>query len=144
MPAAISSASAAPSVRRCGRGSESGSLTPDETRNAGPPPRGNPNLLGHEASERALRRLFESGRMPHAVLMTGPRGIGKATLAYRFARFVLLYGATGIEANAIEANAIEARLPTEDDRTLAVPADCGVFRRVASGGHADLLEVERA
>ena len=27
---------------------------------------------------------------------------------------------------------------------LAVPPDCGVFRRVASGGHADLLAVERA
>ena len=33
--------------------------------------------------------------MPHAVLLTGPRGIGKATLAYRFARFVLACGATG-------------------------------------------------
>ena len=72
--------------------------------------------------------------MPHAVLMTGPRGIGKATLAYRFARFVLAHGAKGIEAG----------LSAEDDGTLAVPADRGVFRRVASGGHADLLAVERA
>jgi DNA polymerase III subunit delta' len=108
-------------------------LTLDEARN-GPPPRANPDLLGHEASESALRRLFESGRMPHAVLMTGPRGIGKATLAYRFARFVLVHGGTGIEAG----------LPAENDRILAVPPDCGVFRRVASGGHADLLAVERA
>jgi len=108
-------------------------LTLDATGNGPPLPRANPNLLGHEASERALRRLFQSGRMPHAVLMTGPRGIGKATLAYRFARFVLTHGAT----------ADGAVLPTDDD-LLAIPPDCGVFRRIASGGHADLLVVERA
>ena len=48
--------------------------------------------------------------------------------------FVLLHGTTGIAAG----------LPPEDNQTLAVPTDCGVFRRVASGGHADLLVVERA
>ena len=108
-------------------------MTLDATGNGPPLPRANPNLLGHEAAERALRRLFQSGRMPHAVLMTGPRGIGKATLAYRFARFVLTHG----------AKADGAGLPTDDD-LLAIPPDCGVFRRIASGGHADLLVVERA
>ena len=56
---------------------------------AAPPPRANPDLLGHEAAEAELRRLFDSGRMPHALLLSGPRGIGKATLAFRLARFVL-------------------------------------------------------
>ena len=105
--------------------------TPD---NATPPPRANPDLVGHESAETALRRLFQSGRMPHAVLITGPRGIGKATLAYRFARFVLAHGAHGGEAGGL----------AEDDGTLGIPAETGVFRRVASGGHADLLAVERA
>ena len=102
--------------------------------NGAPPPRANPDLVGHESAEVALRRLFQSGRMPHAVLMTGPRGIGKATLAYRFARFVLAHGANGGEVGRL----------AEDERTLAVPATSGVFRRVASGGHADLLSIERA
>jgi DNA polymerase-3 subunit delta' len=91
-----------------------------------PEPRANPELIGHEAAEAGLRRLVESGRMPHALLLSGPRGIGKATLAFRLARFVLA--------------------PTEraGGEGLAIASDSGVFRRIASGGHADLLTVERA
>src|SRR5689334_131125 len=60
---------------------------------APPSPRANPDLVGHEAAESALRQLFHSGRLPHALLLSGPRGIGKATLAFRFARYVLASGA---------------------------------------------------
>src|SRR5215475_2840375 len=67
--------------------------------------------------------------MPHAILLSGPRGIGKATLAFRMARF-LLAGSTGDEGAS--------------DTGLAVDPESGVFHRVASGGHADLLTVERA
>lgn len=91
-----------------------------------PPPRANPDLLGHEAAERALRRLCDADRLPHAILLAGPRGIGKATLAFRLARFLLAGPEEGAGAG------------------LAVAADSGVFRRVAAGGHADLLTVERA
>ena len=54
-----------------------------------PPPRANPDFLGHETAELELERLHRAGRLPHAILLTGPRGIGKATLAFRLARFVL-------------------------------------------------------
>jgi DNA polymerase III subunit delta' len=88
-------------------------------------PRENPDLLGHTGAESELRRLAEAGRLPHAMLLSGPRGIGKTTLAFRFARFLLATGSAG-------------------DDGLAVDPESGVFRRVASGGHADLLTVERA
>src|SRR5882672_10271189 len=52
-------------------------------------PRANPALVGHESAERELRRLDEAGRLPHAILLSGRRGIGKATLAFRLARFLL-------------------------------------------------------
>jgi DNA polymerase-3 subunit delta' len=38
---------------------------------------------------RFLANAYRSGRMHHAILIEGPQGIGKATLAYRFARHVL-------------------------------------------------------
>jgi DNA polymerase III subunit delta' len=84
-------------------------------------PKYNESLYGHEAAERQLLRDAGLGRLAHGWLISGPRGIGKATLAYRFARAML--AGTG---------------------ALGMPSDHPVFKRVASGGHADLLVVEPA
>ena len=46
-------------------------------------------FYGHEAAEQRLAGGLQSGMMHHAWLITGPQGIGKATLAYRFARAAL-------------------------------------------------------
>jgi DNA polymerase-3 subunit delta' len=79
-------------------------------------------LQGHETAEKTLYEATRAGRLHHAWLMTGPPGIGKATLAFRFARW-LLAGAPGT--------------------SLSLPPSHQVFHRVAAGGHADLLTVER-
>jgi DNA polymerase-3 subunit delta' len=100
-----------------------------------PMPRANPDLVGHEAAEAALRQLIDGGRLPHALLLSGPRGIGKATLAFRIARFVLSGAGEGALGDMFGGPTLPG---------LAVSPDSGVFRRVAAGGHADLLTVERA
>jgi DNA polymerase III subunit delta' len=89
-----------------------------------PEPRANPILLGHPEAEASILGAIRAGRMHHAWLITGPEGVGKATLAYRFARRLL------------------AGQPTED--SLALDPDNPVFRRVAANSHADLLTIERA
>ena len=90
---------------------------------SGPAPRANPFLLGHEATEAMLAEAIGAGRLHHAWLITGPKGIGKTTLAFRFARRLLAGG-----------------VPQGD---LALPENHPTFRRVAASSHADLLTVER-
>jgi DNA polymerase-3 subunit delta' len=58
-------------------------------------------VFGHGAAERAFLDAFAAGRLHHAWLVGGPEGVGKATLAYRFARFLLAQtrgaGSAGLE-----------------------------------------------
>ncbi len=89
-------------------------------------PRSNPALIGHAAAEARLLEAWNSGRLPHGWLIAGPRGIGKATLAYRFARFLF------VEGNRNPGGA----------RSLFVDPTTPLFRRVASGGHSDLFTVQ--
>ena len=53
------------------------------------PPRETAVLFGHAYAEQALLAAYQGARFPHAWLIAGPAGIGKATLAYRMARFML-------------------------------------------------------
>jgi DNA polymerase III subunit delta' len=110
-------------------------IEPPAAVEAAPPPRANPDFLGHDSAERELERLFRVGMLPHAILLGGPRGIGKATLAFRFARFLLAHGRGGTAAGFLGGLG---------GTGLAIDPDSGAFRRVAAGGHADLLTVERA
>ena len=95
--------------------------------------------MGQEAAERTVLDAWNAGRMPHAWLITGPRGVGKATLAYRIARFVLAEGGKG----AAEPGLFGDALPAAPPQTLAVAPDHPVVARIASGGHADLRVLER-
>jgi DNA polymerase-3 subunit delta' len=54
-----------------------------------PHPRETATLFGQEAADDEVLAAFNAGRMHHAWLLTGPRGVGKATLAWRIARFLL-------------------------------------------------------
>ncbi|QIG51332.1 DNA polymerase III subunit delta' [Nordella sp. HKS 07] len=92
-------------------------------------PRRRTDLKGHQAAEETLLRQYRSGRMHHGWLFAGPRGIGKATLAYRLARFLLSFP--------------DPRL-TGERTSLYIPAEAPVAHRIASRGHADLISLERA
>ncbi len=89
------------------------------------------SLFGHEDAERSLLESYKSGRIAHAWLIGGPPGIGKATLAYRLARFVLAHP--------------DPRAPEVQNATsLAVDADHPVARRMAAQAQGDLLVLERS
>ncbi|MCB1408529.1 MAG: DNA polymerase III subunit delta', partial [Rhodobacteraceae bacterium] len=61
---------------------------PDRIEGA-PHPRDTPRLFGQQAAEDVFLRAYAGGRLHHGWLLTGPRGVGKATLAWRIARFLL-------------------------------------------------------
>jgi DNA polymerase-3 subunit delta' len=87
-------------------------------------------LFGQGPAETALLAAYRSGRIPHAFLLAGPKGIGKATLAYRLARFVLAHP---------DPMAPEVAAAT----SLAVAPDHPVARRLAAQAQGDLLILER-
>ena len=91
-----------------------------------PHPRDTRNLYGHTDAEAAVLAAWTQKRLPHAILIGGPTGLGKATLAYRIARFVL-------------AQAGAARPPD----SLAVPPDHPASRQISAQSHPDLLVLRR-
>ena len=95
-----------------------------------PHPRETTALFGHGEAERTFLAAYRGGRIHHAWLIGGPTGIGKATLAYRMARFVL-------------AHPDPSRAAVQSAQSLALPVDHPVVRRVTAQAQGDLLVLER-
>src|SRR5258707_1925860 len=93
-------------------------------------PRETPDLFGHREAETALLTAYRSGRIPHAWLIGGAQGIGKATLAFRMARFVLTH------PNPLAPSVQRAQ-------TLGVDPLDPVARQITAGAHGGLLVLER-
>jgi DNA polymerase-3 subunit delta' len=102
----------------------------DDESDGPPPPRATTVLFGQADAERTLLEAYQGGRFPHAWLISGPAGIGKATLAYRLARFLLAH--PDARAQAVKAAT-----------SLHVDPDHPVARRIAAQAQADLLVLER-
>jgi DNA polymerase III subunit delta' len=73
----------------CAAASMSDDLPEPDRIEGAPHPRETPALFGHGTAEAAFLTSFNAGRLHHGWLVTGPRGVGKATLAWRIARFLL-------------------------------------------------------
>lgn len=101
-----------------------------ETQVSVPHPRETTELFGHREAETALLNAYRSGRIPHAWLIGGAQGIGKATLAYRMARFVLAH-----------RDPLSAAVQGADNLSVD-PAD-PVARRIAAEAHGGLLVLQR-
>lgn len=90
-------------------------------------PRNNPVLMGHEEAEKFLLEAWKKNSLHNSWLISGVEGIGKATLAYRFARFLL---------SADENN-------KENYQSLNVGKDNQIFHLVAKDSHPDLKVLAR-
>lgn len=92
-------------------------------------PRRAAEFVGHKAAETRLLQAHQSGKLHHAWMISGPQGIGKATLAYRFAKFLL---------QVPQAEQAKAH------NSLYIAPETQAFRQVAAGAHPGLLVIERA
>lgn len=106
-----------------------------------PEPRAQHLLIGHADIEQKLLDLFQGGRHPHAIIFAGPQGIGKATMAFRLARY-LLKSAEEEYNNALSGPSMFGDEPIIA-KDLNVDSKDQVFSKVASAGHPDLLTIER-
>ncbi|ODN70824.1 DNA polymerase III subunit delta' [Methylobrevis pamukkalensis] len=94
-----------------------------------PLPREQTGVIGHDAAARTLVEAYAGGRMHHAWLITGPKGIGKATLAYRFARYAL-------------SHPDPAQAPTDGPAAID-RIDPRVDAQVARGAHPNVMHLSR-
>jgi DNA polymerase-3 subunit delta' len=114
-----------------------------------PLPRENHLLFGHAAAQAQFVQEAERGLLHHAYLMSGPKGIGKATLAYRFARYILSRGAVSRAPVAADSFSLfdEPALPQSpipNPQSLDMSPESPLFRRIAGGTHTDLLTIAPA
>ncbi|WP_299624332.1 DNA polymerase III subunit delta' [uncultured Tateyamaria sp.] len=109
--------------------------TNDPTRVPGAPhPRETKALIGQDAAQAAFLDAFTTGRLHHAWLLTGPRGVGKATLAWKIAQFLL--ATPDIDADDM----FGAPVPT----SLDIAPEHPVAHRVAAGAEPGLKSVHRS
>lgn len=106
---------------------------PDRAEGA-PHPRETMRLYGQHVAEAAFLDAYRAGRLHHAWLVTGPKGVGKATLAWRIARFLLA------EQPAAVGLFGDAPPPPE---TLELPADDPISRRTRALSEPRLFLLRR-
>lgn len=91
-----------------------------------PEPSENSSLFGHADAKQMLAQALGAGKLPHALIFAGPQGIGKATLAFHLANFLLGRPAA-----------------TAGDTIPKPDAQSSVFRQIASGAHPSVLHLTR-
>ncbi len=90
-------------------------------------PQGFDDLIGQDALVRTLKNAIDSGRIAHAFMLTGIRGVGKTTTARIIAKALNYTGADGTAG------------PTTGDTS-----DCDICKAIAEDRHPDVMEMDAA
>lgn len=96
------------------------------------------SIIGHNAAERVFLDAFNSDRLHHAWLITGSKGVGKASLAWRMAKF-LAAQPSGDDTGGLFGE----ELPSEAI-SLDMDEDNTTIQRINAGGYADIIELARS
>lgn len=91
-----------------------------------PAPAMTETVHGHDEHEAFLTRAYRSGKLHHALIFSGRQGIGKATFAFQFARYI-----------------VENPDPSSAPEQFGTKKNQSVARQMASGAHPQLLHLTR-
>jgi DNA polymerase-3 subunit delta' len=89
------------------------------------PPTRHQHLYGHADAAAQLKKSFDENKLHHAIILAGPNGIGKETLAYQLIRYALAFH----EQKPVQQN-------------LKIPEDQRVTKQIAAGSHAHVFVIE--
>lgn len=92
-----------------------------------PEPSENPNLVGHGNVASMIADAYRAGKLPHALLVSGPLGVGKATLAFHLAYHLL--------RNPVHDKALAVLTRPDPGSSL--------YRQIAIGAHPSVLHLTR-
>ena len=95
--------------------------------------RENPHLIGHDEAQKIFLEAIEGDRISGSWLISGPKGIGKATLAYRLARYIFANDSSTNNGLLSDAGV---------SKNLDIGGDHQIFKRMAQGSLGDLMVVE--
>ncbi|WP_417318214.1 DNA polymerase III subunit delta' [Emcibacter sp.] len=105
-----------------------------------PPSRQCRKVVGHSHAQDLFLDAFTAGKLHHAWLITGPRGVGKASLAYTMARFLLHNPPVSNEGPGLFGDVLEPVCP----ESLETDPESPVNHRITAGSHPDLISIERS
>jgi len=103
-------------------------------------PRNTHDLRGHEEGEQLFLDAFNAGKIHHAWMITGPKGIGKATLAYKMARFLLNNPPEDELGPGLFGDELE-KAPIEN---LNTELESSANHLVTAGSNPDLMVIEKS
>lgn len=109
--------------------------TPQPDRIDGAPhPRDTQRLIGQQMAEQSFLEALASGRLHHGWMIAGPRGVGKATLAWRIARYLIANPPGGDGGGLFDAPPPPTSLEVDPEhpvaRRMAAGSEPGLFRLV--------------
>ncbi|WP_417526202.1 DNA polymerase III subunit delta' [Marinovum sp.] len=107
---------------------------PDQIEGA-PHPRDTARLISQDAAEQAFLEAVTSGRMHHGWMIAGPRGTGKATLAWRIARYLIANPPGAADDGLFGAPPPPTSLDIDPEHPVA--------RRITAGSEPGLFKLTR-
>lgn len=104
-------------------------------------PSKNVDIIGHADIEQQLLSLTKENTLPHTIIFSGNKGIGKSVMAFRLARYLL---ANPKKDDSMGGGLFGEALPEDNPVTnLSIDPQTPTFRQVAAGAHPDLLYLQR-